>query len=145
MVSFDGDLFAERLGFLLGQKFAENCPEKSTRMAKAFTSTMRIENNEIVFSLPYYAKYVINGSPPHTITVKDAKSLAVPIKDWTGLKPNPYGSDKGFPMLSKDGKFVLLGKKVNHPGNAPNFFIQDTLHREFEDLVKQALDISRKN
>lgn len=143
-VNIDKDKFMNIVGFELGQRFSIECPKKSTRMARAFVSTMKIENDMITFTLPYYAKYVIEGSPPHIIKVKDAKSLAVPIKDWTGRKPNPYGSKQGFPMLSKDGKFVLLGKKINHPGNAPNMFVQDVLYRELGDVVKLAIEQSRK-
>lgn len=144
-VTIDGEKFMNILGFELGQRFSMECPKKSTRMARAFISTMKIEGDKIVYTLPYYAKNVIDGSPPHEIKAKNAKSLAVPIKDWTGRKPNPYGSKQGFPMLSKDGKFVMLGKKVNHPGNAPNMFVQDILYREIGDIIKLAIHQSRKD
>lgn len=143
-VNIDKDKFMNIVGFELGQRFSMECPKVSSRMSRAFISTMKIENDMITFTLPYYAKYVIEGSPPHEIKVKDAKSLAVPIKAWTGSKPNAYGSKKGFPMLSKDGKFVLLGKKINHPGNAANMFIQDVLYREIGDIVKLAIEQSKR-
>ena len=92
--------------------------------------------------MPSYADYVINGSAPHEIHVKDKKSLAVPLKDWTGKTPNKYGSDQGFPMLSKDGSFVLLGKKVMHPGNAANPFMDNVLHRELKGIIKKAIKLS---
>lgn len=145
MVTIDREKMLNIVGFELAQLFSQESPKKSTRMAKAFMSTMKVENGVITYTLPYYAKYVIEGSAPHEIRVKNAKSLAVPIKDWSGRTPNAYGSKKGFPMLSKDGKFVLLGKKINHPGNAPNFFIQDTLNRHIKDIMEVAIKQSIKN
>lgn len=145
MAKIDIKLFKEKVGFMLGQEFALESPKKSTRLAKAFTSTIQIRGNKIIYTLPHYAEYVINGSAPHEIKVKNKKSLAVPIKDWTGKTPNKYGSDNGFPMLSKDGKFVLLGKKIMHPGNKPNDFMDRVLHRELKDIIKKALKLSIKN
>jgi hypothetical protein len=69
----------------------------------------------------------------------------VPVKEWTGRTPNPYGSKKGFPMYSKDKKFVLLGRKVNHPGNAPNHFLQDTLNRNIKEVMERAIKMSIVN
>ena len=138
MTKFDKRVFMETVGFLLAQEFAIEAPKDSGTLAKSFPATMTVEGSVIKFRLPKYAEYVINGSAPHVISVKDKKILAVPIKDWKGKTPNPYGSDKGFPMLSKDGKFVLLGKRVNHPGNKPNPFLQDTINRKLQFILKQA-------
>jgi len=51
---------------------------------------------------------------PRVIKVRDKKVLAVPIEKFFGTA-YPYGS-KRLPMISKDGRFVILGKRVNHPG-----------------------------
>jgi hypothetical protein len=139
MAYIDTQKLLKIVGFELGQLFAQESPKKSTRMAKAFISTMKVENGVITYTLPYYAKYVIEGSPAHEIKVKNAKSLAVPVKEWTGTTPNPYGSKKGFPMYSKDKKFVLLGKKVNIPARPPNFFVQDTLNRNIKEVLEKAI------
>ena len=119
-------------------------PKDSGTLAKSFTSTISTTQDTITYRLPEYAEYVINGSAPHKIKVKNKKILAVPRNKWQGDTPNPYGSKDGFPMLSKDGKFVLLGRQVNHPGNAPNPFMEDVLHRRLRDLMKQALNISQR-
>jgi hypothetical protein len=124
---------------MLAQEFALASPEISTRLSKSFASTMKIEGNTIVFTLPHYAYQVINGSKPHTIMVRDKKVLATPIKLYKGKAPNPYGSGK-FPMLSKDGKFVMFGKKVNHPGNAPNDFLKEVLHQKLKGIINQVVN-----
>ena len=127
----------ETIGFQLAQELALSSPKISTRLAKAFTSTMKIDGNDIVFTLPHYADHVINGSKPHKIQVRDKKILAVPRNKYKGTF-NPYGSGK-FPMLSKDGKFIMFGKKVNHPGNAPNDFIKEVLHQKLGGIIKRVV------
>lgn len=87
----------------------------------------------ITFTAPYF-KDVHEGSPPHDIAVKNKKSLAVPLKDFYGTA-YPYGSGK-LPQLSKDGKFVLFGRRVRHPGYGGNPFLRET--------VKQYLPSVRK-
>jgi len=133
----------ETVGFMLGQEFADAAPKRSTRLAKSFTSTVRIVGDTIHYTLPYYAKSVMEGAAAHPITVRDKKVLAVPIKDWEGKKPNAYNSGQ-FPMLSKDGRFVLLGKKVNHPGNKPNPFMKDVMHRKLKAIIKKATIMSQE-
>ena len=143
MVSFNKSKFVELVGAMLAQEFSKESPKKSTRLAKAFMATMKIKGNKITYTLPHYARYVIDGSAPHEIKAKNKKILAVPLKDWTGKKPNRYGSGK-FPMLSKDGKFVLLGKRVMHPGNQPNNFLDRVLHRKIKGIITKALKLSIK-
>ena len=141
MVRINQKKFVELIGAMLGQKFAEYSPKDTTRLSKAFLSTMKIKGDTITFTLPHYAEYVIEGSAPHEIKAKNKKILAVPIKDWNGRAPNKYGSGK-FPMLSKDGTFVLLGKKVMHPGNQPNPFLDEALNKELGPIIKRALELS---
>ena len=141
MVKINKKIFMEKVGFMLAQEFALECPKKSTNMAKRFASTMRVKNNVIHYTLPKYADYVINGSAPHEIKAKNAKSLSVPVKDWTGKTPNNYGSGK-FPMYSKDRKFVLLGKKVMHPGNKPNDFMDRVMQRKLKQIIRKAIELS---
>ena len=72
-----------------------------------------------VFSNVFYAEYVEEGRGP--VTVKNKKVLASPIESW-GYRPvNPYGS-KQLPVLSKDGRYVILGRKVG-PSKARPFMI----------------------
>ena len=141
MVRINKKKFMGLVGDMLGQEFAKEAPKVSTRLSKTFLSTMKIQGNKITYTLPHYARYVIEGSAPHEIRAKNKKILAVPIKDWNGKTPNKYGSGK-FPMLSKDGTFVLLGKKVMHPGNQPNPFMDNVLHRKLGDIITRALELS---
>lgn len=129
-----------KLGFLIAQGLAREAPKQTSTLARSFTGTLQVSGTKISFRLPEYANSVINGSPPHTIEVKDANILAVPISKWQGINPNKYGSGK-FPMLSKDGRFVLLGKKVKHPGNAPNPFIESYLRKNLKNDMKQSMKI----
>ncbi|HHW27519.1 MAG TPA: hypothetical protein GXX23_09365 [Firmicutes bacterium] len=55
------------------------------------------------------------GYGPHVIPVRDAKVVAVPANRWKGGPVNPYGSGS-LPAYSRDGRYVILGKQVNHPG-----------------------------
>ncbi|MGE5572938.1 MAG: hypothetical protein ACM3ZU_07980 [Bacteroidota bacterium] len=68
----------------------------------------------ITFTTPYAAT-VHDGSRPHVIRARRAKTLAVPVKRWHGVAPNPADSDE-LPKLSKNGRYVILGKRVKHPG-----------------------------
>lgn len=129
------------IGFMLAQEFQSAAPKITSELARSFPGTMRVQGGKIYFSLPNYAEYVMDGSPPHVIEAKNKKSLAVPIDKWEGVTPNPYGSGE-FPMLSKDGKFALLGKRVYHPGNAPNPFMKEVLHTKIKDIIKTALEQS---
>jgi hypothetical protein len=129
----------KKIGFMLAQEFALASPKISTRLSKSFASTMKVEDNTIVFTLPHYAYQVINGSKQHTIMVRDKKTLAVPTRLYKGKAPNAYGSGK-FPMLSKDGSFVMFGKKVNHPGNAPNDFLKEVLHQKLNGIIKKVVN-----
>jgi len=61
-----------------------------------------------------YAAAVHEGYGPHEIRVSRKKTLAVPARKWKGYA-NSYGSDQ-LPKYSKDGRYVILGKKVRHPG-----------------------------
>ena len=141
MVRINRKKFMELVGAMLGQEFAKEAPKDTTRLSKAFLSTIKIKGDIITYTLPHYAKYIIEGSAPHIIRAKNKKILAVPLRDWTGKTPNKYGSGK-FPMLSKDGSFVLLGKQVNHPGNQPNPFMDNVLNKELGPILVKALELS---
>lgn len=89
----------------------------------------------ISFNTPY-ALVVHEGAAPHKITVDTAKSLAVPVRKWKG-KVNPYGSGK-LPMLSKDGRYVLLGRSVNHPGSTGFKYLENAFNRNKAKVIKYA-------
>jgi hypothetical protein len=89
----------------------------------------------ISFNTPY-ALVVHEGAAPHKITVDTAKSLAVPVRKWKG-DVNPYGSGK-LPMLSKDGKYVLLGRSVNHPGSTGFKYLENAFNRNKQKVIKYA-------
>ena len=89
----------------------------------------------ISFNTPY-ALVVHEGAAPHKITVDTAKSLAVPVRKWKG-DVNPYGSGK-LPMLSKDGKYVLLGRSVNHPGSTGFKYLENAFNQNKQKVLKYA-------
>jgi hypothetical protein len=74
-----------------------------------------------------YAKYVHDGTPPHDIVAKNKKVLAVSIRHWKGTA-NPYGSGR-LPCLSKDGNYVILGKRIHHPGYRGNPYLTGPVER----------------
>lgn len=86
----------------------------------------------ITFTTPY-AAVVHDGSRPHLITVKSAKVLAVRKKWWKGGEVNPYKSRK-LPKWSKDGKYVLLGKHVHHPGTKGHPYLRIAVEANIERL-----------
>ena len=75
-----------------------------------------------------YGIYLEEGTPPHKIRAKNKKVLAIPLKVWNkdNRGPvNPYESKK-LPKLSKDKKFVILGRAVNHPGTKKRSIVKPT-------------------
>lgn len=112
----------EAVGFLLAQEFAIAAPKITGNLARTFAATVKVEGDVIKFTLPFYAGSVIRGSAPHIITPKNKKALK---------------------FRGKGGE-IVFAKKVKHPGNAPNFFIQDTLNRKFGQILKQAFKIANK-
>lgn len=113
----DKNKLLEYIGVELAQLLSQECPKISTRMARSFISSFRVEDGEIIYTLPHYAKYVIEGSPPHIITPKNKSTLAFKV----------------------DGKTIIT-KKVNHPGNAPNFFVKDTFNRNIKRLIEKHIN-----
>lgn len=97
-----------------------------------------IEGNVTTVKLGYggpaarYAYYVHEGVGPRaghdeiTITAKSKKVLAVPVQHYKGT-PNNYG--EGFPMLSKDGNFVLLGRTVHNPGFKGTHYLSEPVEK----------------
>ncbi|PWK07501.1 hypothetical protein [Tumebacillus permanentifrigoris] len=75
---------------------------------------------------------------PFVITAKNKKILAVPFKNWGDRPVNPYGSKK-FPMLSKDGKFVLLGRRVKQKGIKGRKYLERPLNSN-KDKIKARVD-----
>lgn len=80
----------------------------------------------ITFTASYF-KDVHEGSPPHDIVVRDKKTLAVPLRNFFGTA-YPYGSGR-LPQISKDGGFVILGRRVRHPGYGGNPFLRETVEQ----------------
>lgn len=113
----DKNKLLEYIGVELAQLFSQECPKISTRMSRSFIASFRVEEGQIIYTLPYYAKYVIEGSPPHTITPKNKGALAFKV-----------------------GGKTIITKKVNHPGNAPNFFVKDTFNRNIKRLIEKHID-----
>jgi hypothetical protein len=90
----------------------------------------------ISYNTPY-AVHVHEGYGPHVIRARDAKVLAVPANRWKGGPVNPYGSD-ALPAYSKDGRYVILGKQVNHPGFAGVKYLENPFNRLKDKVMKLA-------
>jgi hypothetical protein len=81
----------------------------------------------ISFNTPYAAA-VHEGYDPFEITVDQAKVLAVPVSKWKGGPVNSYNS-KQLPKYSKDGQFVILGRRVQHPGYGGKKYLENPFNR----------------
>ena len=106
----------EVFGFLLAQEFTKAAPKNTGTLARSFVSTMQTEPGLISFTLPKYFNYVEFGTLPHVIRPKNKKALY-----WKGLD---------HPV-----------KLVNHPGNAPNPFVRNTINTKTEEILQKALSI----
>lgn len=102
----------------------------------------------VSFNTPY-AVAVHEGFGPREIKAVEAKVLAVPSTRWKGGTVNPYGSGK-LPQYSKDGRFVILGKAVCHPGFKGKKYLETPFNRNkakvsklVDDQVKSALNSAR--
>ncbi|GAA0390506.1 hypothetical protein [Paenibacillus motobuensis] len=75
-----------------------------------------------------YGNYLEEGTPPHKIRANNKKVLAIPIETWNKDKRGPVNDHKSkqLPKLSKDGKFVILGRSVNHPGTKKRAIVLPT-------------------
>lgn len=98
-----------------------------------------------------YAKWVIEGTQPHTITARNARALAIPMGANAG---NVYmGTHKGQvrakvhvgkgSRVARVGEDVMFRKSVRHPGTKPNPFldkIKDKATPDMNKLFARALD-----
>ncbi|MTV47759.1 hypothetical protein GJ688_02020 [Heliobacillus mobilis] len=121
-------------GVLTKAQDKANYKTGTLRRSGTVTDHPRRNTVSISFNTPY-APSVHDGSKPHDI-VADKKTLAVPVKNWRG-PVNEYGAKK-LPKLSRDGQFVLLGKRVRHPGYKGNPFLKDAMD-ESQDKVTNFL------
>ena len=87
----------------------------------------------LTFKQPYFPA-VHEGRQPGVIRAWKARVLAVPRNKWKG-PVNPYRSGQ-LPQLSKDGQFVILGRKVNHPGFKGNPFLRRAVQRNLDRLQR---------
>jgi hypothetical protein len=94
-----------------------------------------------------YAQRVHDGVGPKAghgeieIVAKNKQVLACPIQQWRGKEVNPYGSGK-LPCLSKDGNFVILGKRVHPQGFVGRRYLVDPVKKNIPmiaDRVKTAV------
>jgi hypothetical protein len=86
-----------------------------------------------------YAVLVHEGFAPHEIRPVAAQVLAVPEGRWRrgGRKtPNPYGSGQ-LPSLSKDGYYVILGKKVSHPGYKGSKYLERPMNARMQGMAER--------
>jgi len=114
--------------------------DTGTLRSTGFVEKPTINNNIILVKMGYggpaapYAKAVHDGYPPHEIRVKNAKVLAVPRKEWRGRLPG----SKGLPKLSKNGEYVILGKRVYHPGFKGIQYLREPVEKNL-DKIKQTV------
>lgn len=86
-----------------------------------------------------YAILVHEGFAPHEIRPVTAQVLAVPEGRWRreGRKtPNPYGSGQ-LPSLSKDGYYVILGKRVSHPGYKGSKYLERPMNARMQGMAER--------
>jgi len=79
-----------------------------------------------------YALYVHEGTDPYIITPRKKKVLAVPVGDWDG-PVNPYNA-RELPKLSRDGAYVILGRRVKHPGIEGQKYLERPALKWFEHI-----------
>lgn len=112
------------------------------RRSGTVTPAPKEDSVYISYNTPY-AVAVHEGYGPRDITVDTKKILAVPTKRWKGGPVNPYES-KAFPKYSKDGSFVLLGRRVRHPGFKGVKYLENPFNRMKGDAMKRVGDKVRK-
>lgn len=88
----------------------------------------------VSFNTPYAAA-VHEGYDPHEITVDSAKVLATPASRWKGGVVHPYNSNQ-LPKYSKDGKYVIIGKRVRHPGYKGKKYLENPFKRNRAKVIK---------
>jgi hypothetical protein len=76
-----------------------------------------------------YALHVHEGTRPHIIRARFAKVLAVPFSRYVMRKGYKHGrlgnyQAKTLPKLTRDGRWVILGKVVHHPGTKGTKYLE---------------------
>ena len=78
-----GEEFVELLGFELSQEFAKASPKDTGRMAKAFTTTLEVDDTKLRWTVPFYWEFVEFGTVKmparpfvRTILEKDTEKIA---------------------------------------------------------------------
>jgi len=54
--------FLEMFGFLLAQEIAKAAPKDTGTMARSFPATSKIVEGKIIYTVPFYTKYVEFGT-----------------------------------------------------------------------------------
>jgi len=108
--------FLKAFGFLFAQEIALNAPKNTGEMAQAFISNFEVVNDEVVYKVPEYTKFVEFGTSPHVIYPKNGKALK-------------------FNIAGKD----IFVKKVNHPGTTPKPFIRHTINTKLQSTIKKTI------
>ncbi len=108
------------------------------RASGAVTDAPKEDAVYISFNTPYAAA-VHEGYGPHEITVDTKKVLAVPTNRWKGGPVNPYGSGQ-LPCYSKNGEYVILGRRVKHPGFTGVKYLENPFNRMKDKAMKNVKD-----
>ena len=104
----------EVIAILLESALIKAAPKKTRHFAKSITIKVRKDGTIDVFMDKLW-KILEFGSNPHVIMVKNKKVLA-----------------------DKEGR--IFGKKVNHPGTRPTFFIRSTIKNKLPKIIKQVME-----
>lgn len=92
-----------------------NCPVDMGRLRASIK--VRVVDNKLLISMAEYGRYVIFGTPPHTIRPKEKQALSFPI-----------GNNK------------VITKKVEHPGTRPNPFVQNVLYNKLGKIIVEEIN-----
>lgn len=89
-----------------------------------------------------YTPHVEFGTKPHDIEIKNKMILASPkgrFKRSSNIPLKGKGQT-GLPRVSADGRYVLLGKRVKHPGTKAQSFLRSAVLQTIKKFPKYFLN-----
>lgn len=103
----------------LFDEIVKNTPKVTGHLANHWSQKLISENERLIDNNLYYAEYVIDGTRPHEIKPRTAGALSFVVNGHT-----------------------IFAKRVEHPGNQPNPFVEDsilTIEARLEAIVAKNL------
>lgn len=111
----------------------DDTPIKSGTLRRSQTVTQHRTRMTVSISANTpYAHALHEGTGPYEIIPSKHKALAVPVKNWNG--PINDNDSKKLPKLSKDGQYVILGKRVRHPGIEGNPWLKRGVEKYLDKI-----------